>query len=75
MSGDSRAKVGAGCINSKKCKGYMSKWIGETERILSVELKIEENVTIIVTYGPNEDEITCEKGWLFGKIKLCNPEC
>ena len=45
---DSRAKLGVGCIISKKYKGYISKWIGETERILRVELKMEENVTIIV---------------------------
>ena len=45
-------------IVKKKNKRFISKWIGETERILSVELKMEENVTIIVTYGPNEDEIT-----------------
>ena len=49
VSGNSRAKLGVGYIISKKYKGYISKWIGEAERILSVELKMEENVTIIVT--------------------------
>ena len=59
VGGDSRAKV-VGCIINKKYKGYMRKWIGETERIFRVELKMKENVTIIVTYGPNEDEIICD---------------
>ena len=58
MSGDSRAKEGVGCIINKKYRGY--KRIDKTEKILSVELKMEENVTIIVTYGPNEYEITCD---------------
>ena len=61
VSGDSRAKEGVGCIINKNYKGYISKRIDGTEIILSVELKMEENVTIIVTYGPNEDEITCDK--------------
>ena len=68
VSGDSRAKLGAGCIISQKYKGYVSKWIGETERILSAEIKMEENVTILVTYGPNEDEITCEKDDYWEKL-------
>ena len=68
VSGDSRSKEGVGCIINKKYKGYISTCIGETERILSVELKIEENVIIIVTYGPNEDEITCEKDDYWEKL-------
>ena len=68
VSGDSRAKVGVGCFISKNYKGYISKWIGKTEGIHNVELKMEENVTIIVTYGPNEDEITCEKDDYWEKL-------
>ena len=47
VSGTNRVKEGVGCIINKKYKGYISKWIGETERILNAELKMEENVTII----------------------------
>ena len=44
MSGDSRIKLGVGCIINKKYEGYISKWIGETERILSVEYLTPERV-------------------------------
>ena len=60
VSEDSRAKEGVGCI-IKTYKGYISKWIGETERILWLEMKMKERSSIIVTYAPNEDEITCVK--------------
>ena len=30
VNGDSGAKLGVGCIISKKYKRYISKWIGET---------------------------------------------
>ena len=62
MSADNRSKEGVGGIINKKYKRCISKWIGGTERILKVELKTKENVTIIVTYGPNENEKTCDKG-------------
>ena len=70
MSGDNEAKEGAGCNINEKYKRLMSKQIGETERILGVELKEKENVTRIVTRGPNEDETTRDKDC--EKIKLCN---
>ena len=46
VSGDSRAKEGVGCNINKKYKKYISKWIGETERIRRVEVKTIENVTM-----------------------------
>ena len=49
MCGDKRAKEGEGCNIKKKYKRFINKQIGETERILSVEQKIKENVTTIVT--------------------------
>ena len=49
---------GVGCTTNKKHKRFLIKWISGTERILRVKLKMKENLTVIVTYGPNEDEIT-----------------
>ena len=62
MSGDSRAKEGVRCTINKKYKRVKSKQIGETERILRVELKMKENQMRMTTYGPNENETTCDNG-------------
>ena len=61
ISQDSRVKKWVRCTINKKYKKLVNKWISETVKILGVELKIKENVTTIVTYGPNEYEITRNK--------------
>ena len=63
-SGHSRAKERVGCFINKKYKRFKSKWISETERFPTVELKMKENVT----QGPIEDENVIKK------IKLCAQE-
>ena len=60
VNGNSRAKEGVGCIVNKKHERFC-KWIDETERIVRVELKMKENVTVVVTYGSNDDEIVCDE--------------
>lgn len=59
VDGKERAREGVGCIIEKKNLKYLKKWTGITERILKVTLEIEKHIetTIVVAYGPNEDEV------------------
>ena len=57
-----RAKEGVGCIVNKDNIRHIRKWYGISERILKVELEIDEkDTTVIVAYGPNEDETVAKK--------------
>lgn len=54
---EKRAAAGVGCLINKKMISNIRKWEGHSERILTVELSLDQEiVTIIVIYGPNEDE-------------------
>lgn len=60
VSNENRAKGGVGCLICKEFTKYVRKWRSISNRILTVELEFTEKtrMTIIVTYGPNEDEKT-----------------
>lgn len=54
-----RAAAGVGCIIHKKLSEQVHRWQAWSERILEVEINDKVNKemkTIIVVYGPNEDE-------------------
>jgi Reverse transcriptase (RNA-dependent DNA polymerase)/Endonuclease-reverse transcriptase len=63
-----RAKGGVGCIINKEYRKFITRWEGITERILRIELKLLEATTIIVVYGPNEDEKAAEKDEFWKKL-------
>ena len=75
-SGNNRAKERIRRIINKKYKRFISTWIGETESILRMELKMKENVTVIVTYGLNQDEMTRDKddSWVKFNLAIENAE-
>lgn len=59
----SRAREGVGCVVHFRHQNRIRKWTAITERILTVELEIEETeTTIVVAYGPSEDEVAKKKG-------------
>ncbi|KAK9685573.1 hypothetical protein QE152_g37940 [Popillia japonica] len=52
-----RAADGIACVIHEKLAGSIISWKGWSEKILAVELTIdEEKITILAIYGPNEDE-------------------
>ncbi|KAK9680890.1 hypothetical protein QE152_g38752, partial [Popillia japonica] len=55
---EKRASEGVACYIRKENIQYLRNWIAVSERILKMELDIDKMVetTIIVAYGPNEDE-------------------
>lgn len=58
-----RAKAGVGCIVKEKYIKYITKWEAISPRILKIEMEIEYQVstTVIIVYGPNEDEEVKQK--------------
>ena len=55
VSGNIRTKEKVGCTINEKHKRFIMKWIGGTERVFGVELKMKLNVT---PFGSNDDKIT-----------------
>ena len=55
---DKRAAAGVGCIIHRDLVRQIRKWEAVSERLLLVELESQKGkyFTIIVVYGPNEDE-------------------
>ncbi|KAK9701251.1 hypothetical protein QE152_g30741 [Popillia japonica] len=51
-------ETGVGCFIKKEYLKYVRNWTAVSERILKVEMELEEamKTTIITVYGPNEDE-------------------
>lgn len=58
-----RAEAGVGCIIHKRIAEQIHQWKAWTERILTVELrnKNKNRLTIIIVYGPNEDDSAINK--------------
>lgn len=57
-----RAAAGVGCVIHKKLKDQIVAWKNVSERILQVELgNIDEIITVISVYGPDENEKAEEK--------------
>lgn len=59
-----RAAAGVACMIHKYWEERIVKYIGHSERILSVLLAEKENketTTVIIAYGPNEDELAEKK--------------
>ena len=58
-----RAREGVGCIVKRENQKYIQGWTSVTGRILRVDMKIDEQTTttIVVAYGPSEDETTSRK--------------
>ncbi|KAK9695495.1 hypothetical protein QE152_g32537 [Popillia japonica] len=54
---EKRATEGVGCFIKKEYLKYVRNWTAVSERILKVEMELEEamKTTIITVYGPNED--------------------
>jgi hypothetical protein len=66
-----RAKAGVGCLINEKWRKKILGWTYISERIIKVEAKNGENpITIIITYGPNEDEKTEEKDKFWEEMNL-----
>lgn len=59
---EERPRAGVACLIHKNSKQYICNWKAVSERILVIELKLRGNdVTVIVIYGPSEDEIKVVK--------------
>ena len=59
-----RAAAGVGCIIHKKLENQIISWKPYSERVLSVEMRNKNDTsrkTIVVVYGPNEDETAKSK--------------
>jgi hypothetical protein len=66
-----RAKAGVGCLINEKWRKKILGWTYISERIIKVEAKNGGNpITIIITYGPNEDEKTEEKDKFWEEMNL-----
>lgn len=55
---DSQAKEGVACLIKPEHVNKITNWEGINGRILKLEIKLQEkgNTTIIIAYGPNEDD-------------------
>lgn len=53
-----RARKGVGCIIKRSNIKYVRKWTGINENILKIEFDLDRKskTTILIVYGPNEDE-------------------
>lgn len=71
-----RAKAGVGCLINKRIAESVYRWKSWSERILSVELKDLNNEvkTIIVVYGPNEDNSTETKEQFWDELTTITEE-
>lgn len=60
---EKRAAAGVGCLIQGKLEKQIQSWNAWSERILSVEMKSERNEkkSIIIVYGPNEDDKAVNK--------------
>lgn len=58
MEEKARAAEGVGCIINKNWEDKIINWTGWSERILTVELEMQEKekITLIAVYGPDENE-------------------
>lgn len=66
-----RARAGVGCIIRKDIKEAIIDWTGHTERILTTTLEIKgKRITFIISYGPDEDEITKEKDKFWEELQM-----
>ena len=65
---NARAKEGVGCIINGKHRQLVTKWDSITERILKIEMKLQMPTTLIVVYGPNEDERAANKDEFWEKM-------
>ena len=67
-NGAERAAAGVGLIVHKDIEHYIEEWHAHSERILTVNMKMNSGqMTIIVVYAPNEDEVTAKKDMFFGR--------
>lgn len=66
-----RAQAGVGCIINKEWKKGIQSWEFISERILKIELKniIQETVTAIIVYGPNDNGKAEEKDNFWMKLQ------
>ncbi|XP_072389510.1 uncharacterized protein [Diabrotica undecimpunctata] len=58
VSTDSRAAEGVGCLMRASYMSYVKNWKFISQRNLKIEITLDnsEVTTILVTYGPNDDE-------------------
>ncbi|XP_072395040.1 uncharacterized protein [Diabrotica undecimpunctata] len=58
VSTDSRAAEGVGCLMRASYMSYVKNWKFISQRNLKIEITLDnsEITTILVTYGPNDDE-------------------
>ncbi|CAH1159917.1 unnamed protein product [Phaedon cochleariae] len=71
-----RASAGVGCIIHRKLSQQVHEWKGWSERILSIEIKDnEEHIkTIIIVYGPNEDDKAQTKDTFWEDLTIITEE-
>lgn len=71
-----RAAAGIGCIINQRIAEQISKWKAWSERILSVDLvnKNKNAKTIIVIYGPNEDDTAENKNKFWEELTKATEE-
>lgn len=68
---EKRAAAGVGCIIHKKLENQIHRWKAWSERILQIEMKEENRMkTIIVVYGPNEDDTIENKNNFWEELTL-----
>jgi hypothetical protein len=73
---DRRAAAGVGCLINKNITKNIRKWEGHSERILTVELNIDDKIaTVITVYGPNEDETAEMKDKFWEQLSLVTESC
>lgn len=60
---EQRARGGVGCILEQSYQKYLRKWTAISEHILRVELDLDghNKTTLIIIYGPGEDDKTQKK--------------
>lgn len=58
VQNEKRAQTGVGCIIKSTLAKFVTKWDTISERIIMVQLRLEDKNTIhiLILYGPNEDE-------------------
>lgn len=70
VTNEMRAKRGVGCIIRKDHVKNLTKWTFVSDRILKIDMKIgtQEITTIIIIYGPDENERAASKDEFWEKL-------
>lgn len=68
---EKHAAAGVGCIIQNKLTKGISKWEAHSERLLTIEMQIDNKITtIIAAYGPNEDDKAEEKDKFWEQMNI-----